>query len=126
MEIMVIMVIIGILGTLAIPAYFRSMEMTYDNQAKANLKAMASAEKTYYIDMNAYFYDDVVEQPGTILEINAAFGLALPAGADRKWDYGTNDIGCVEAVRIGDDGRAWRIMDIRNETEPTTGTCEDG
>lgn len=120
-EVLVIMVIISILGTLAMPAYMRSLEMTYDNHAKADLKIVLNAQKVYNIDMNSYFQPSTTDQPAAIFEINDALGLGLSAGTDRKWNYLTDSAGCGEAARFNGDGRTWH-MNI-TDAEPTSGVC---
>jgi type IV pilus assembly protein PilE len=131
MEILIIMVIISILGTLAIPAYQRAMEMTFDNQVKANLKLIVSAEKTYYLDTNSY-YTTVGSQPDAILGINNALALALDAGDNRKWDYyvSADNPGweCAQASRTNSPNgyfREWHLRFADDPQEPTSGGCPD-
>ncbi|MFA5155959.1 MAG: type II secretion system protein [Candidatus Omnitrophota bacterium] len=122
-EILITMVIISVLGTLAVPAFMRSMEMTYDNNAKADLKLLSSAEKTYYIDMNSYYvspYNDSQPQE-LILDLNNVLGLGLPAGANRKWNYETDTSGCVWATRYGGDSRTWHMA--IGDADVSSGAC---
>jgi prepilin-type N-terminal cleavage/methylation domain-containing protein len=121
MELLVIMVIISVLATLAMPAYMRSMEMTFDNQAKSDLKLLSNAQKSYYVDMNAYYVPSNSTQPGINRELNNVLGLALSGGTDRKWNFTTDVSGCCEATRTAADSRSWYMA--VNDTEASSGTC---
>jgi type IV pilus assembly protein PilE len=121
LEVMVTIVIIGILGTLALPAYLRSLEITYDNQAKSDLKLLSRAEKGYYLDMTAYYVPSNATQPEINRELNSVLGLSLSGGTDRKWNFTGNAAGCVKATRNGSDSRIWH-MNI-TDMEAYSGAC---
>ena len=50
-ELLMVVIIIGILVTLAVPNYYKSIERTKGAKAKANLKTIRDAE-TIYRNMN--------------------------------------------------------------------------
>ena len=121
LEIVIIIVIISLLSTIALPNYMRSREILYDNQAKADLKIVVTAQQGYKIDMNTYFTPSTSVSPDAIIEINNALGLSLPFGESRKWNYTIDSSGCTEAIRAGEDERTWHLN--INDTEPTSGGC---
>ena len=118
LEVMVVSVILGILATIALPVYNTSRERIFDNQAKADLKLMWSAEKNYYLDMQYYY-----PSTGSITDlvtINNALTMDLPANVNKRWNYSVFNTGCCQASRtIGT--KNWRIRIA--ETDPVSGTC---
>lgn len=117
-EVLIIVVIIGILATFALPQYAKVKERALDNEAKANIVMIQSAEKLFKIESN-FFYDSGSSQPTSISNINSNLNLSLPDDAARKWDYFAkkNNLSvsvCVQATRNGDDFRSWSMSDTDN------------
>jgi prepilin-type N-terminal cleavage/methylation domain-containing protein len=120
-EIMVVIVIIGILLTIAIPKFSWRKERVLDDDAVISLKQMNSAEKFYYlehhIDTDSYYPDTGLED--NIDNINQNLKLDLN---EDNWDYLCTDTGCVQATRTGADARTWRMC--VDDEEPVSGdTC---
>ncbi len=120
LELIIVIVILSVMATLALPAYNRSKEIVYDNQAKADLKIIVSSEKNYKYEMTTYY-------PSTgsvtdIMAINNNLSLTLSAGNNRIWDYTVKSTGCGQATRYGGDYRNW-TMNFTNTTTPISGTC---
>lgn len=53
-ELMIVIVIIGILATMAILNYTSSKQKTYEASMKADLRNLATAEEAYYYDSSSY------------------------------------------------------------------------
>ena len=49
-ELLVVMLIIGILAAIAIPAFFSQRDKGYDSDAKANARTVQTALETYAVD----------------------------------------------------------------------------
>ncbi len=49
-ELLVVMLILGILAAIAIPAFFSQRDKGYDSDAKANARTVQTALETYAID----------------------------------------------------------------------------
>jgi prepilin-type N-terminal cleavage/methylation domain-containing protein len=126
LEIVVVIVILGVMAVLAMPAYNRAKELAFDNQVKADLKLMLSAEKNYYMDMN-FYYPLAGGTDSVITSINSALSVTLSAGPDRRWDYSVKSVtspksSCCQATRFnGPNSRSWRIQS--SETDVVSGTC---
>lgn len=56
-ELMVVMVVIGVLAVIAVPSYQRAMEQSRADIAAANLRAIWSAERLYWLDYHTYSAD---------------------------------------------------------------------
>jgi prepilin-type N-terminal cleavage/methylation domain-containing protein len=56
-EIMVVMTIIGVLTVISVPSYQRAVEGAKADAAAANLRAVWSAERLYWLDYHAYTSD---------------------------------------------------------------------
>ena len=53
-ELLVVIIIIGILAAIAIPIFLNQRQRGYDASMKADLREVAQAEETYYIDHQIY------------------------------------------------------------------------
>jgi Tfp pilus assembly protein PilE len=111
------MVVLAILATITLPAYFKTQEHIFDNQAKADLKLIIVAEKNYNFDMGYYYYSSDI----TLLNNN--LGLNLPAASNRKWNYSTALAGsaCAQATRTTGTVRYWHMHVA--DTEPVNTAC---
>ena len=56
-ELIVVIVIIGILGSIAIPAYLKIKERSYSAEAWVNVGALFKGEKAYYLDHESWQFD---------------------------------------------------------------------
>lgn len=81
-ELTVVIVIVGILVTLGISQYIPSRERALGNEAKANLKLIAAAEKIYRMEVGSYYPSSGSES--TIANINTNLKLFL---TEANWDY---------------------------------------
>lgn len=115
-ELIIVIIIIGILATFAMPAFRVTQERALDNEAKANVKLIQAAEKIYKMETGNYYVS------GDIAAINQNLKLALPAGSNRSWNYATGASGCAVATRNDGVGRHWFLSITQDEPTPT-GTC---
>jgi prepilin-type N-terminal cleavage/methylation domain-containing protein len=106
MEMLVVIVIIGILGTLSITHFMGSQESALDKEAYSNLKLIAAAEKIYRMEAGEYV------AAGNETAINTALRLMLPTGATRKWRYSVTRPGGVNTF----EARSNRTGVTRNYT----------
>lgn len=119
LELVIVIVILAILATIALPAYNQSREVTYNNQAKADLKLIMNSEKNYYLDMGYYY-----PSSGSVTNIDAInrnLSIGVPSGSERRWNITVNSAGCGQATRFGGDGRIWH-MNI-TDAEPSSSAC---
>ncbi|MFN8152155.1 MAG: type II secretion system protein [Solirubrobacterales bacterium] len=54
-ELLVVMLILGILAAIAIPAFFSQRDKGYDSDAKANARTTQTAMETFYIDKDGTY-----------------------------------------------------------------------
>src|SRR2546423_14286932 len=87
-EILVVILIIGILAAIAIPAFLNQRNKAYDSAAKSNVRTAATAEETYATDNNGAYAAETLSasDTGALATIepslkNAPFGTAAtPTG----------------------------------------------
>lgn len=115
LEIVIVIVIIGILGTLAVNQFGPVKERALDNEAKANLKLIQAAEKIYKMETGSYY--PASGSDTNIATINSNLKLSL---TEANWDYLTKSSGCAQATR---SGRTWNLTIGDADGEPNSGTC---
>ena len=84
-ELMIVVAIIGILAAIAIPNFIKFQAKSKQSEAKTNLKAIFTAEKSYYGERDAYnntfaaaccAFSPVPEPPRSLAEPAAGVALA--------------------------------------------------
>ena len=126
MELIVVIIIIGVLATIAIPSYTNIRESQYAKDAVASLKLIMAAEKIYRMEIGKYF------ESADITAINRNLKLSLATGGQKLWDYkavpdndSTPQTCCVQATRTTSVAGTTPTLRLRNTdtTEPASGTC---
>jgi type IV pilus assembly protein PilA len=118
-ELLVVIVIIGILAAIAIPVYLSQREKGVQAGIKSDLKAMATAEETYYVDKAAYTpYTSGTAVTG--LEFTQTQGNTITV----KLGPTTGDPAyCVTGENTGTDTKYYYDSVTSAITESATGTC---
>jgi general secretion pathway protein G len=119
-ELIIVVIIIGILVTFAMPAFRTTKEHALDSEAKASLKLIQAAQKIYKMETDSYYPPSGSQSDITI--INQNLKLSLPAGSARNWNYVCWSTGCSRATRNGGDGRSWYLAINDADGEPNSGT----
>lgn len=80
-ELMVVVAIIGILATVAIPSVTKYMAKARQSEAKANLASLYSAEKAFYVEHSFYasHFQNVGHGPEGQIRYNYGFGVGTTA-----------------------------------------------
>ena len=104
-ELMIVVVIIGILASIAIPKFTNLIGKTKASEAKQQLGSIVSLEKTYYFTNDAY----VIFAAGA--DCNE-IGYAQPDGARFTYDFGTT---------LADAATALELVDVNNDGDVTDG-----
>lgn len=119
MELCVVLVIVGVLATIAVTQYGAAREQAFDREARANLLLIQTAERVYALDNGGAFYDDDDE-----IDMNNELGLSLTT-TNMIWDYSmeVDNVAvppefCIQATRVA-GGRTWRIRNT--EEDPVEG-----
>jgi type IV pilus assembly protein PilE len=109
LELLMVVVIIGILGAVAIPQYVRVAERSRQVEARDFLTAIRSAEARYFSQRNTYVALDQLDFDPT--------NTAAIMGALRY--FGVPTITC-SAGALGTDCTAFTLSMLRNGTEFST------
>jgi len=122
-ELVVVVIIVGILATFAMPQYAKTHEKTLDNEAKATLVLIQAAENIYRSEAGTFY----VSSNHDALSSNLSISLPLTADTKKKWNYSTSSSVptielCAQATRSGGDNRSWHIWNSTNAPEP--GVCQ--
>ncbi len=120
LELLIVIIIIGILASLALPNFGKSKENVLNKEAISNLKLMQVAEKGHYLEMNTYYPSPAVST-SNIANINDNLKLSLNAN---NWTYTVwSSTGCSQATRNGGDGRSWylTIADVAGDPDAGAG-----
>lgn len=124
-EVIIVIVILGILLSFAMPAYWVTQERALDKEAKANLKLIRAGERIYLIETGNY------TSCTDTSEVNSNLKLFIPTGSSPNWNY------MVDNVTVGPpptftgkvkrnvtNGRVWCIKQDTDEPyDQTTPSC---
>ncbi len=77
-ELMIVVAIIGILAAIAIPNFIKFQARSKQSEAKANLKAMFTAEKAFYQEKDRF--SSLVAEVGFAPERNNRYNYAITTG----------------------------------------------
>lgn len=80
-ELLVVLVIVIILASLAIPSFVKTSTVALDREAKTSLKLIQAAERIYGLRIGVYH-----PPVGTTAGVNSGLGLNLPTPGN--WQYG--------------------------------------
>jgi type IV pilus assembly protein PilA len=123
-ELMIVVAIIGLLAALAIPNFIKFQARSRQSEVKSNLKALFTAEKSYYGDKLAYCtgFDTIGFAPERgnryLYTIDAAAGQkalrttateTTVAGAVTDCGSLTGNVGPATVQTIGDDSFKWGV-----------------
>jgi prepilin-type N-terminal cleavage/methylation domain-containing protein len=87
-ELVIVIVIIGVIATLAIPYFTTSQERARGKEAIINLKLMAAAEKIYRMESGNYYPLPGQGEQSVVGQINSDLKLSL---TEANWDYSINN-----------------------------------
>ncbi|MBU1124745.1 MAG: prepilin-type N-terminal cleavage/methylation domain-containing protein, partial [Candidatus Omnitrophica bacterium] len=83
-ELVIVMIIVGLLATFAVPTFGGAKERAYDNEAKASLKLIVAAQKIYRMETSNY-----ASGPNTAT-LNSNLKLSLPTSGPWAYSWVTN------------------------------------
>jgi prepilin-type N-terminal cleavage/methylation domain-containing protein len=113
LEIIIVVVILGVLASIAAPMFSKAIKTVYRWNAFAMLENIEQAQKVYRLE-NGFYYPKSDSQ-GDLDVINQNLSLDLN---ERYWDFTVESSGCAQAVSSSEQ---WH-MNIGDD-EPISGTC---
>lgn len=125
-ELVIVVVIIGILATLAVTQYSSYYEKTLGNEAVANLKLIAAAERIYKMETGAYYPSSEVGVVTLIADINSNLKLSLN---EDNWDYLVSNGGKIFIMQANRQGAGgvldclYQLTDNDADGEPDPNDC---
>jgi prepilin-type N-terminal cleavage/methylation domain-containing protein len=106
-EILVVIIIIGILASLALPGFGISREGVLDKEAKTNLSFIQEAERFYKMEAGSYY--PASGNTGVIADINTNLKISLPTTGS-IWSYNVDtDNSQATASRLPSSSRVWTL-----------------
>jgi type IV pilus assembly protein PilA len=88
-ELLIVVVIIGILASIAIPKFANSKDNAYDAAMKSDLRNLASYEEQYAADNNGLYFAGTASSSSPLQGFtpseNVTITAVTPAGLPRRW-----------------------------------------
>jgi len=119
MELVVVIIVIGILATVAVSHHASTKELVLDKEGISNLKLLRAAEIAFKLEMGSYYPSTGSVSDISMINQNLAFMLAT--GANRSWNYMVKSTGCSQATRNGSNGRIMYLEINDADGEPNIG-----
>ncbi len=118
-ELMIVVIVVGILATMAYPNYVTTREKALDKEATSSLLLIRNSERMFFSRIES-FYPAPAGTQGNIALINGNLTLDLN---ERVWDYtvGTSSPTAFTATAVR-SGRTWTITNTAAQPA-CTGTC---
>ena len=87
-EIMIVVVIIGLLATMAIPAFQKVRETSLEKAIRNNLRQLASGADQYFIEngVTTVLLSDIVGEDAYVKSLDAVAGETYPAAITQGTD----------------------------------------
>ena len=119
MEIMIVLTVMSVLIAMAAPSFQRALEQSRADVAGANLRALWSAERLYWLENHAYTSDlNQLQSLGlldpTVVTANTVYVYAVTTADDNSFT--------ATATRVG--STVWSGNYSVDQTGATTGTIE--
>ena len=92
-ELTVVVVIVGILATLAIPTFLRAMQTTRVREAISSLEQIKAGEIIFYNEENTYWAAPAGTAIEKIRSINDNLKVYLDVRDNRNWNYDVDFLG---------------------------------
>lgn len=104
-ELVMVIVIVGVLASLAIPGYFKARQKAIDREAQAMLRLLQSAQKIYKLE------NEIFTNCANTLDCNTKLRLDL---SDNNWSYNVTAANNVDfigkaVVQPGKGSQNWCI-----------------
>lgn len=104
MEVFIVVLVIGVLATVAVPQFSKAKQRASNQEAKAMLKLLFDAEKMYYLDQYVYL------ACSDSSDCRNKFKVDIVSSSD--WDYTINTVAAgtfiIQAQNIL-DSRTWTL-----------------
>jgi prepilin-type N-terminal cleavage/methylation domain-containing protein len=119
-ELVVVVIIIGILSSIAFPEFMRVKERAHDKRGMAILRVIDAAERDYKMDTGLYWPDNQTSPFFDLSIINSVLSLDI-AGED-GWSYtivsptGHQTYQAILTRNSGGYGREWHINSTIRQT----------
>ena len=122
-ELLIVLVVIGVLATLAVTQYGSYRERVVDREAFAVLRLMQQAQRIYLMENDAYYPMGGITSETDTTALNNNLRIYLN---EESWDYvtysgGALGAGTSTAARVG-GSRTW-ALGINGTNSTCTGSC---
>ena len=113
-ELVVVIMIIGILASIAVPQFVRSREKAYDKEAIRTLRSIHHSERMYHLENGTSYYPSA-GFVSDVSDIDSNLSLQLPQG---NWIYSIGNNIATLSRNAGGFYRHWSITYVTG-AQPT-------
>lgn len=116
-ELLLVMVVLGVLATIAIPKFNKTRERAFVSSMKSDLRNLATAQEAYYSEGNNFRYTTSLGALG--LQVSSGVDVSIGAADSRGWSAtASHAASATECALFYGDAAA-----VDPATEPGVVTC---
>ena len=115
-ELMIVLTIMGVLATMCVPAFQRAIEQSRADVAAANLRAIWSAERLYWLECHSYTTASHLE---TLRDLGLVDKEIASASGSGGYDYAVTGTDPFEATATSQQGSITIKIDESGELQYT-------
>ncbi|MBI5245912.1 MAG: type II secretion system protein [Elusimicrobia bacterium] len=119
-ELMIVVAIIGILASIALPKFAELLRKSKEGQTKGNLGSLRSMLSIYYSEMEGLYPTNVWQQNSSVLNsLIPKYASSIPRIEVGPYHASTAEVFCHQVDDLAHDGTGWGYQGATNY--PTDG-----
>jgi len=98
-ELLIVVVIIGLLATIALPKFGFTKEKAYVSTMKSDLRNLATAQEAYWSDYSSY-YGGAIPSSGLLYSPSPTVSITITEASDKGWSAKSSNLSTTVTCAI--------------------------